>query len=70
MDTRNCCSGCAGVDNVYSCSNPIRRPSVSPVHTCSIVQPVKNEESVVKKEECGAVEAMAKATVFVKKEDA
>lgn len=61
------------MNNVYSCSNPIRRSSVVPSdHTCVLNTQVKKEE--VKQEEpesrgnAVGVEAMPKATVVVKNE--
>ncbi|KAL1535299.1 hypothetical protein AAHA92_28098 [Salvia divinorum] len=63
MDTRNYCSGCAGVDSVYSCSSPIRR---APAHTWIVKMDepmtVSWGNPVPVKEECGVVEAIGKAT--------
>ncbi|KAG6428142.1 hypothetical protein SASPL_112391 [Salvia splendens] len=64
MDTRNCCSGCLGVDNVFSCSSPIRRV---PSHT-HLVNTVKKEETVIQGEKA-VIAAMPKASVAVKKEE-
>lgn len=68
MDTRNCCTGCAGVDEVYYCSNPIRRSTVVPLTTAN---PITVKPEIVKKEE-KAVQGNAapKATVTVKEEEA
>ncbi|KAL8481403.1 hypothetical protein ACS0TY_027785 [Phlomoides rotata] len=60
MDTRNCCSGCTGVDNVYSCSNPIRRASIVPTQPMA----VKKEEPVSQ-----GFAATPAAVVTVKKEE-
>lgn len=59
MGTRNCCSGCAGVDDVYSCSSPIRRSTVVPLASTN---PVNVKPAIAKKEE--------KATAIVKKAEA
>ncbi|KAH6769661.1 MAC/Perforin domain-containing protein [Perilla frutescens var. hirtella] len=72
MDTMNCCSGCAGVDYVYSCLSPVRRASVVPSHAHVFnAQPVavavKKEENVTRGN-AAAIAAMPKATVAVKKE--
>ncbi|KAG8365195.1 hypothetical protein BUALT_Bualt18G0079100 [Buddleja alternifolia] len=65
MDTRNCCTGCAGVDNTYSCSNPIRRTTMGSMTTNAVnfkPEPVKKEGTV-------GIAATPKATVSVKNEE-
>ncbi|KAL3634645.1 hypothetical protein CASFOL_021699 [Castilleja foliolosa] len=64
MESRNCCTGCRGVNNVYSCSNPVRRATVYPAVS------VKPESKVVKKEDEIKVTATNEfTTVVVKKEE-
>ncbi|KAG8370494.1 hypothetical protein BUALT_Bualt14G0122600 [Buddleja alternifolia] len=66
MDTRNCCTGCAGVDTIYSCSNPIRRTTVVPVtsNAVNFIRPgmAKNEGNVGRA-------TVPKESVTVKKEE-
>lgn len=61
MDTRDCCSGCAGVNNVYYCSNPISRAST--------LQPVTVKKEEVTTPGITAVAPTPRAVVTVKKEE-
>ncbi|KAK4486025.1 hypothetical protein RD792_008687 [Penstemon davidsonii] len=72
MNTRDCCTGCAGVNNVYYCSNPIRRVTPVPVDNTNVV---KTNPQTVKKEEnisygtAAANVVVPKTTFTVKKEE-
>ncbi|KAL3634642.1 hypothetical protein CASFOL_021696 [Castilleja foliolosa] len=62
MESRNCCTECRGVNNVYSCSNPVRRATVYPA--------VNVKPEVVKKEDEIKVTATNEfITVTIKKEE-
>ncbi|KAL8481405.1 hypothetical protein ACS0TY_027786 [Phlomoides rotata] len=63
MNTRDCCSGCAGVNNVYYCSNPITRAS-----THTHVPPVTVKKEEITSPRIAAVAPTPKV-VTVKKEE-
>ncbi|GER35674.1 Dihydroorotate dehydrogenase B (NAD(+)) [Striga asiatica] len=43
MDTKNCCSGCAGIDQNYSCLNHVKKSTVYPVANVKPETTAKNE---------------------------